>query len=43
MEELSPNISKTGKIVYLIPKTIESYSLIVKKGGTLELFKIKVK
>ena len=43
MQEISPNISKTGKMVYMIPKTIESYSFIVRKGGTNEMFKIKVK
>lgn len=42
-EQLSPNIPKTGKLVYQLPKTTDSYSFLIGKAGTDTNYKIKVK
>lgn len=42
-QELSPNIPKTGVLVFQLPKTSTSYSFIIAKAGTNELYNIKLK
>jgi hypothetical protein len=43
MQEISPNIPKTGVIVFQLPTSVESYGFVIKKAGTEELFKVKLK
>jgi hypothetical protein len=40
---IPPDITYGGIIVYEIPKDATSYSLVVVKGGTMEVFKIRLK
>ncbi len=41
--KLSPSIKETGYLVYEIPSDAMSYSLIVAKAGTKELYKVELK
>jgi len=43
VRKLSPSIKETGVLVYKIPKDAESYSLIVGKAGTNEIYKVILK
>lgn len=40
---LSPSVKETGNIMYEIPSDSTSYSLVTSKGGTNELYFIKLK
>lgn len=40
---LSPSVKETGNIMYEIPSDSTSYSLVTSKGGTSELYLIKLK
>ncbi len=42
-QTLSPNIPKTGVVVYQLPKVASSYSFIIAKGGTNDLYVFKLK
>lgn len=42
-KEIAPNVSQTGVVVYEVPSDATSYSLVISKGGTTELYKIKLK
>lgn len=41
--DLSPSVKETGFLVYEIPADASSYSLMMSKAGTKELYKIKLK
>ena len=43
VRELSPGIMETGVLVYEIPQDSSSYSLVVGKGGTSEIYRVKLK
>ncbi len=43
VQEISPNIPKTGVIVYEVPKTMEKYSFSVSKAGTNETYRVVLK
>lgn len=40
---LSPSVKETGNIMYEVPNDATSYSLVTSKGGTNELYIIKLK
>lgn len=42
-KELSPSIKETGSWLYELPQDATSYSLVVSKSGTKELYMIKLK
>ena len=42
-QTLSPNIPKTGLVVYQLPNAVSSYSFIIAKGGTNDLYVFKLK
>lgn len=41
--DLSPSIKETGVLVYQIPSDSTSYSMVIAKAGTKELYKIALK
>lgn len=43
VRELSPSIAEIGVLVYEIPQDSTSYSLAVGKGGTSEIYRVKLK
>jgi len=43
VRELAPSITESGFLVYEMPKDAISYSLLVGKGGTNEIYKINLK
>ena len=43
VRELSPGIAETGILVYEIPQDSTSYSIAVGKGGTSEIYRVKLK
>lgn len=43
MRQLAPQIKESGAIVYLVPDEYTNYSLVIKKGGTNEVYKISAK
>jgi hypothetical protein len=43
VRELAPSITESGVLVYEIPKDVMSYSLLVGKGGTNEIYKVFLK
>ena len=43
VRELSPGISENGVLVYEIPQDSTSYSFAVGKGGTSEIYRVKLK
>lgn len=43
VRELSPGIAETGILVYEIPQDSTSYSISVGKGGTSDIYRIKLK
>lgn len=43
VQELSPNIPKTGVIVYQLPELTTSYSFVIGKAGTNETYRIRLK
>lgn len=42
-KDLSPSVLETGSLIYEIPKDATSYSFMVSKAGTKELYKIVLK
>ncbi len=43
VRELSPGITETGILVYEIPQDSTSYSIVVGKGGTSEIYRVRLK
>lgn len=43
VQEISPNIPKTGVIVYEVPKKMEKYSFSVSKAGTNDTYRVVLK
>lgn len=43
VQELSPGIAESGVLVYEIPQDSTSYSFAVGKGGTSEIYRVKLK
>lgn len=42
-EDLSPNIAKTGVVVFQLPSQVEEYDLIAKKANSNDLYRVRLK